>query len=172
MKKDSKKISIIVFILIGILFSVPSILYLKTHKSVDGYNGALYYFLHTNSLKHTILGAVVFALLLISSFLIYFRIIKNSKNLNIKKILFFVLIIGFTFIIALPNTSTDLFYYMGTGRVLEEYGQNPYYMTIAEILKYNPEDLILRNSGPWKYTTVVYGPIWMIISFIVLPFYH
>lgn len=167
MKKNSKKISIIGFILIGILFSVPSILFLKTHESIDGYNGTLYYFLHTNSLKHTILGVVVFILLLISSFLMYFKIIKNSKNLNIKKVLLFVLIVGFTFIIALPNTSTDVFFYMGTGRVLEEYGQNPYYMTIAEILKYNPEDLILKNSGPWKYVTVVYGPIWIIISFVL-----
>ena len=166
MKTDNKKTPIIGLILIGILFAIPSILYLKTHNSVNEYNGVLYYFLHADTLKHTVLGAIVFALLLISSFLIYFKIIKSSKNWKIRSILFTVFIVGFSFIIALPNTSTDIFYYMGTGRVLEEYGQNPYYMSVDTLLESNSQDLILRNSGPWKFSTTVYGPVWLMISFI------
>ena len=166
MRKSSEKTAILGLILVGILFAIPSILYIKTFNSIDGYNGTLYYFLHNDSLKHTILGVVVFALLLCSSFLLYFRVIKNSHKFNIKKILLAVFLVGFAFLIAFPNTSTDLFYYMGTGRVLEEYGQNPYYYTIDSILKENSSDMILRNSGPWKTETVIYGPIWIIICFI------
>ena len=166
MRKSSEKTAILGLILVGILFAIPSILYIKTFNSIDGYNGTLYYFLHNDSLKHTILGVVVFALLLCSSFLLYFRVIKNSHKFNIKKILLAVFLVGFAFLIAFPNTSTDLFYYMGTGRVLEEYRQNPYYYTIDSILKENSSDMILRNSGPWKTETVIYGPIWIIICFI------
>lgn len=166
MKKVSNKILIIGLIVIGLIFAFPSMMYLKNFNSIDGYRGTLYYFIHNNELLYSILGAIIFAILLTLSFLIYFKLIKNSNKFTIKNILLCVLIVGFAFLIALPNTSTDVFYYMGTGRVLEEYGQNPYYFSINDVLKVNSEDIILRNSGPWMDETVVYGPLWVIICFI------
>lgn len=166
MKKASNKALVIALIIIGLIFAVPSILYLKIFNSIDGYRGTLYYFIHNNGILYSILGAAIFALLLISSFGIYLKLIKNSNKFTIKKLLLSVFLVSFIFILALPNTSTDVFYYMGTGRVLEEYGQNPYYCTIEEVLEENKNDIILRNSGVWKTETVIYGPIWVIICFI------
>lgn len=166
MKKCSYKFLIFGLIIIGLILTIPSILYLMNYKTIDGYEGILYYFINNDGIIASIFGAIIFAVLLILSFLIYLKLIKHSNEFNMKKLFLSIALVGFVFLIALPNTSTDVFYYMGTGRVLEEYGQNPYYYTIEEILIENSEDIILRNSGTWKSETSIYGPVWVIICFI------
>lgn len=166
MKKLSNRLLVIGFVIIGLIFALPSIIYLKNFNSVDGYKGTLYYFIHKDGVFYSILGSIIFVILLVLSFYIYLKLIKNSNKFTIKRILLCILLVGFSFLIAFPNTSTDVFYYMGTGRVLEEYEQNPYYFSIYDVLKENSEDIILRNSGPWMLNTVIYGPVWVIICFI------
>lgn len=101
-------------------------------------------------------------------FFIYFKLIKNSSKFkSLKNIIFAVVIVGIAFLICLPNTSEDIFYYMGTGRVLSHYGENPYYTTVSDLLKNNINDEILSASGIWRNITVVYGPIWVLISSIL-----
>ncbi len=159
---------IIVVVLLGILLGFPSIIYLFQNKTIDGYNGQNYYFIGNDNIVFTILGAIVLAIVLIGSFIVYLKLIKNSdKFLNVKSLLFTVFLVSLIFLICLPNTSTDVFYYMGTGRVLSEYNQNPYYHTVKEVLETNPNDTILKNSGIWSDSVVVYGPLWVVITFLL-----
>lgn len=164
MKKSSNRFLIFLFIIIGLLFAVPSIIYLIQNNTVDGYDGTFYYFLKNNSQVESILGALIYAGLIISSFAIYLKLMKKSDSFNVKQILLLVFIIGLIFGITLPNTSSDVFYYMGTGRVFSEYRENPYYTTVADIFPQNENDKILFNTGPWGSTVVIYGPIWILIT--------
>ena len=150
--------------IIGLILSIPSIVYLVMHGNIDNYNGQNFYFLGENNQTITIIGTIMFALVIILSFLFYFFIIKRSNEFkNIKNILFVVLLVGLMFMICLPNTSTDIFYYMGTGILFQEYGENPYYTTISDFLQTGVNDPILEHSGYWSNTVVPYGPIWTLI---------
>lgn len=162
--KKSYKFCFFIFIIIGLLFSVSSIIYLFQNNTVDGYDKIFYYFFKSNSQLESILGALIYAGLIISSFFIYLKFIKKSNLFSIKQIFLMIFIIGIIFGIALPNTSSDIFYYMGTGRVFSKYMDNPYYTTVSDILEQNKNDEILFNTGPWKSTVVVYGPLWILIT--------
>lgn len=175
MKKISLKQLILIFSLIGLILSIPSIVYLFFHGgNIESYNGQNYYFLDSNSMSHTVIGAIILAAIIILGFLIYILVLKKSNEFkNIKNILLVVFIVGLMFIICLPNTTTDIFYYMGTGRLFQEYGENPYYTTISDFLSNgNIIDPILEKSGYWADTIVPYGPLWTSIcglfSFISL----
>lgn len=164
MKKLNLKILVIFLVIIGLILSIPSIAYLLVHGNIDEYNGQNYYFIDQNGQAYTIAGAIIFALVIILSFLFYALILKRSNEFkNIKTILLVVLLVGIMFMVCLPNTSTDIFYYMGTGRLLQEYGENPYYTNISDFLETGVDDAILAHSGYWSNTVVPYGPFWTII---------
>ncbi len=164
MKKLNLKILVLFLVLIGLILSIPSIAYLLVHGNIDEYNGQNYYFINQNGQAYTIAGAIIFALVIILSFLFYALILKRSNEFkNIKTILLVVLLVGIMFMVCLPNTSTDIFYYMGTGRLLQEYGENPYYTNISDFLETGVDDAILAHSGYWSNTVVPYGPFWTII---------
>lgn len=146
---------------------MPSIVYLIKNGTINGYNGQNHYFLNENTNVPVGIETAIFGVILVGIFIIYFKLIKNSdKFKNFKEILISAIIIGFIFLICLPNTSTDVFYYMGTGRILSEYDANPYYQTIEEIDN-NVNDEILSNVHVWRDTKVVYGPLWVIIIFLL-----
>ena len=151
---------------------MPSIIYLSKNKTINGYSGQNYYFLENDGILFTILGVIIFLAILIGMFVIYLKLIKKSECFkNLKDILVVAFFVGLVFLICLPNTSQDVFYYMGSGRVLSDYSQNPYYVTISDVL-YNidEKDDILSNSGVWDTTTVVYGPIWVLITVLLNKF--
>lgn len=165
MKKIELKKLIIFFAITGVILSIPSIIYLFVNGNIDTYNGQNYYFINENGLAHTITGALIFALVLVFSFIFYILILKKSNEFkNIKTVFLAVLLIGLMFVICLPNTTTDIFYYMGTGRLLQEHGENPYYTRISDFLEAGVNDPILEHSGYWSNTIPPYGPLWTIIS--------
>lgn len=165
MKKG--KIYIGLMVLISVILCLPSILYLINNKTVDGFDGYYTYTLikSQNKFQGTIAGIVIIGLLLIFS-VFYFYIIKNNKEIftNKKQIFLFVIIISFIFMMILPYLSSDIFYYMGDGWLLSKYKQNPYYVSVAELQAQGINDEILNNTGYWKETTSVYGPLWSIIA--------
>ena len=112
MKKE-KLISCL--ILLGIALGLPSIIYLIQNKgNITGYNGELRYFLNDNNLMLNRYGTIIFAFIILLMFAIYIKLIKNSKNFKgIKEILLVSAIVGLSFLIVLPNTSKDVFFYMG-----------------------------------------------------------
>lgn len=162
MKKIELKNLILFLGLMGLMLSLPSIVYLIFNGNIDEYSGQNYYFLTPNGTSQTIAGVIIYILITIFSFIFYFGIMKKSNEFkSIKAILLTVLFVGIMFMICLPNTTTDVFYYMGTGRVLAKYHENPYYVTIADLINSGiTNDAILNHSGYWSNTVPPYGPIW------------
>jgi hypothetical protein len=86
MKKNLKLIAILMTV--GLLLSLPSIITLLGSKTLPENNGTLYYFLGNNSNISSILGAIIFVVVLIAIFIIYLKLIKNSDKFeNIKSVL-------------------------------------------------------------------------------------
>ena len=167
------KILIYVMTIIAIILCVPSVRYLINNKTVDGFNEYNTYTLEPwkNESIGLLSGIIVIALLLIFSIL-YILIIKKQKNIfkNRKEIMFFIIIISFLFMLTLPYLSSDIYYYIGDSWLLAKYGQNPYYTAVSDLQAMGINDEILNNTGCWKSTTSIYGPIWNYISTFLVKF--
>ena len=163
------------FIMACLAFAMPSIFYYIENKTILKFE-PYFKFLLTDSMdrgEQTILYILILSILTI----LYFVIIKNKKEIfeNSKKVFIFIAIVSTIFVIVIPFTSSDIFYYLGVGRIDSEYNQNPYYTTIKDFVelndnsKYLEQDTVLLQgySNDWADTTVVYGPIWTLVCKIV-----
>lgn len=164
----------ILFVLASILFAMPSIIYLLQKKTLLEFEPYFKYLLNdSNRVGQTLIYLVILSILVY----LFYVIIKNRKKLfkDLKSILIYVAIVSIVFIFVVPFTSSDVFYYLGVGRLDGRYGQNPYVVTIKEFVE-NPEnnvdldkDTALKQGyiNDWGNTTVVYGTIWAFICKIV-----
>jgi len=161
------KITKVGFIILSILFIIPSVIYLIQNKTVYGFSTYYNFFINENADK--MISTILYLMILLLLFVLYLIIIKRKDMFkDIKQILGFVAIIGVIFLIMLPWTTSDIFYYMGVGELDGIYHQNPYYVTIGEYCEQNKENIndeILEqgNINVWRETTVVYGPIAQLI---------
>lgn len=165
-EKSRKIKSIYLYIGTIICLAIPSIWYLIKEKTVLDFNAFFTYFLRIPQISgESILGAILFALILTSSFILYFKIVRNRNKefKNTKQIFLVILIVSILFGIMLPFTTSDIFYYMGTGQLDARYEENPYYTTVGEIRKTIQEDDILNRTGAWEDQIVIYGPLWALI---------
>ena len=171
---NSKKIILIIFILSAILFAIPSIKYLAENGTILNFNEYFKFFLNdTDRVEQTIIYLVLLTVLTI----FYFLIIKNREKLfkNNKQMYIYIAIISLIFVMVVPFLSSDVFYYLGIGRIDSVYGQNPYYVTIKDFVEsgdnsqYLEQDTVLAKGyeNDWRNTTVVYGPVWTLICTIV-----
>jgi len=153
----------IMFIIICIMLAVPSTIYIIQNKTVLGFDTYYNFFIRENYNK--IISTSIYLILFVTAMGIYLKILKEKDVFkNIKEIIKYVAIVGIIFLVMLPWTTSDIFYYMGVGELDAKYGQNPYYTTIAEYYEKNQEsinDEILEQgaNNVWASTTVVYGPI-------------
>jgi len=171
MKKS--KISIYLMILISIILCVPSIIYLINNKTVDGFDSYYTYTLYKWSDPATgiMSGIIVIGLLLVFSILYFFIIKKENKIFkNMKQILIFITIIAFVFMLILPYLSSDIYYYIGDSWLASKYNKNPYYTAVLDLQEQGINDEILNNTGYWKATTSVYGPLWNSIATFLVSF--
>lgn len=171
MKNKLEKISYkFLFLITSIIILIPSLNYLIRNKTILNFNEWFTFFLHkpVNGIE-SVTGAILFGILLVILFYVYFRIIKNSNKefKSLKSIILYVLIISCIFGLMLPFTTSDIFYYMGTGWIDSKYGENPYYTTVREVRLQNPNDEILQRTGVWENQVVVYGPLWAFICKIL-----
>lgn len=154
-------------ILISIVLCVPSIIYLINNGTVDGFDSYYTYTLKktNNEMTGIISGIIIIGLLLIFSILYLFIIKKESKIFKTaKQIIIFIGIIAFIFMLILPYLSSDIYYYMGDSWLLSKYKQNPYYVAVSDLQDQGINDEILQNTGYWKNTTSIYGPLWNSIA--------
>lgn len=163
MKKN--KILICLMIAISITLCIPSVIYLITNKTVDGFNSYYSYTLqkYTNAYNGCIQG-VVYLVLLIFFSIIYIIMLKHDIFKNKKQIAIFITIISILFTIMLPILSSDIYYYIGDSWLSAKYNENPYYTSVYDLQQQGINDEILQNTGIWKKTTSVYGPIWNILA--------
>lgn len=158
----------IVFIILSISMVVPSVMYLATHGTIFGFNTYYNFFINQESNKQ--ISTITYLLLFVLLIAIYiFFINKKECFKNIKQTIIYISIISGIFVIMLPWTSSDIFYYMGVGELHSSYGQNPYYVTIKQYCDDKKEDLnddsIIKQGyrNYWSNTTVVYGPVAQLI---------
>ena len=166
------------FIIASLFFAMPSIIYLLQKGTVLQF-GPYFQFLYelpVSRMSQTFLYLVILAILSI----LYFVIIKRRENIfqNNKKMFIFIILIAIIFTFVLPFASSDIFYYLGIGRLDSTYHQNPYYTTIKEFVdqgentKYLQTDTVLEQGyiNDWSGTTVVYGAVWTLICKIIATF--
>lgn len=110
------------------------------------------------------LRAIIYAASVVLLVMTYFKLIKISDQFqNFKSILIAAGIVGLAFAMILPNTSKDVFFYMGSGRAFDRYDINPYTTSIAEIDDVEASDYIIKAVGNQSVYTFVYGPIFLTI---------
>lgn len=164
----------LLFAFVSILFVLPSVIYLLKNGTVYGLDKWFCFLLDdSNRNVQTFLYLIILAIMTI----LYCLIIKRQKEIfkNIKQVLIYTLIISAIFLMSISFTCSDVFYYLGIGRLDSKYNQNPYYTTITDFVESqeNIEDLekdtVLMQGyqNDWADTTVVYGPIWTAICKIV-----
>lgn len=155
-----------IYIFLITLMAIPSIVYLITHKTILNFDAWFTFFLRKPQfMGESIIGAICFGIVLISLFFLYFCILKKQEKefKTTKQFFTFIIIVTILFAIMLPFTTSDIFYYMGTGRLDSKYHENPYYTTVRNLRQTEVNDDILNNTGPWEGQIVVYGPLWALI---------
>ena len=174
MKANYKKI-LLITVLISICFTIPSIIFFINNKSIIKFTGDLEYkFLLTNSID-TLFQTLIYIILIIAFITCYYLIIKNRNKLfkDIKQIFKYILIISAIFIFVVPFWCSDVFYYLGIGRLASKYNQNPYYVDIKSYVDNNNieigNDTVMQKGyeNYWSNTTVVYGAAWSIICSVI-----
>lgn len=162
----------ILYIFFCLLLTIPSICYYLTHKGFLLYMQEYKVLLNSDRGIHQ---TVLFGIAIIILFLLYFLILKkaDTRFKNIRKVFIYIAIISMIFFVIAPTLSTDIFYYLGVGRINSNYNANPYYDTIRDVFanisqKENYSDTVVLQGylNYWGNTTVVYGPIWTIICAI------
>lgn len=168
MGSQKNKLNKIIFVILSVMFIIPSSIYIIQKKTILGFDIYYNFFITENISKtiSTIIYLILFSLMSIT----YLKIVKNKKEFDtIKELLKYIAIISIIFTFMLPWTSSDIFYYMGVGEFDSVYKQNPYYITMKDYYEQNPEsinnDSIFEQgvNNFWANTTVVYGPIAQII---------
>ena len=161
-------------IVISVTLCVPSIIYLFNHKTVDGFD--VYYNTYTltktdNWQVRTINGIFIIGLITLFGVL-YLILIKYERIVfkNIKELMLLIIIISFIFTLIIPFLSTDIYYYIGDSWLSSKYGENPYYTTVQDLQDNGINDEILDNTGYWKNTVSVYGPVWSSIAKYLVTF--
>lgn len=166
----------IIFILLSVAFISPSVVYLlQGRKIIDLVSSFTFFFTHSTwgITPGKVIGTIFFVGIFVALAFVYYKIIKNYKRefTSGKKVAIFVTIVSLLFFIMLPLTSTDVFYYIGTGWSEAHYKVNPYYTSVNEVMAESEEaandDMLLKMKGIWSGQTIVYGPAWPLICKIL-----
>lgn len=165
----------ILVIIVSILFAMPSILYWLQKKTAFRF-GPYFQFLYDMPISRATQTLLYIVLLAILSIL-YFAMIRKRKEMfsNTKKMFLFISVIAILFVVVLPFTCSDIFYYLGIGRLDSTYHQNPYYITIKDYVEQGDNQQCLQTDtvlaqgyeNDWANSTVVYGPVWTLICKII-----
>lgn len=165
--------SLYLMIITCILLCAPYIIHLIQNGTVENFDS---FHAYTYNLKDSrlvrIMNWVIFTTLILIFSVLYLYILKHEKKIfnNRKQIYIFIFIISILFSLILYYIMYDIFYYMGDSWLSAKYGENPYYTSVLDLQNNGIDDEILRNTGPWKHTTSVYGPIWNMISTVLIFF--
>lgn len=153
------------FLLIGIILAIPSTVYLIEHTgNLAEYTGTYSYIIGQKESFFIKTGTVIYISSVLLMFWIYWKLMKHSDQFqNIKSIMLVTGLIGITFLTILPNTSRDIFFYMSNGRLLDQYGENPYETSIAEAKNLDTTDALIQVAKEQSQYRFVYGPVFLTI---------
>lgn len=152
----------------ALLLVMPSIMYLLKNRTIYKFTQYYTYTMENISSQYGfILNMIVFVLLFSTLVILYFYILKNINKIfrNAKTLMIFIVIIAILFSIIIPQTSMDVYSYIGNGWVESHYNENPYYTPIWDIVQQegNVSQMFIKVARCWVEETVVYGPAWSLI---------
>ncbi len=158
----------LLYIITTILLVLPSFLYLLRRKTFILFNKENYFLQNDSDL---LIQLITYFIVIILFIVAYLRLIKKRNDYfkNIKYVFIFIFIISCIFIVVTPFLSSDIYYYLGIGRLSQQYNQNPYYVNMRDFVDKeninldNDTMLLVGYNNVWSETTVVYGPIWTMI---------
>lgn len=173
MERIRNKVNLkVIFVLLCICMAIPSGMYvLKGNTIIDLTSNFSFFMNPSNQIltSQKIIETTLFMGVWLGITIIYFYFIKRCDTIfpNWKSLIRCILIVAIIFLIILPMTSTDIFYYIGTGWSEAHYGVNPYYTSVNELMANNEQarqdTMLLKMQGIWSGQTVVYGPIWPLV---------
>lgn len=177
-QENNQKYIKAIYILIAIILAIPSITYTISGKGIlNLFSDFSFFYTKVGREITTIktIGTILFIGIFIALFTIYIYIIKNAKKIfqNNKTMAKYIIIICTIFTIILPMTSTDIFYYIGTGWTEAKYKVNPYYTSIKDVIEYQIsngqeiDEILQKTPQVWRGQTIVYGPLWPVICKIL-----
>ena len=134
----------IFFVIAAIIFAMPSICYIIKNNTILNFDKYYKFLLNDIDITKQTL-AYILSLTILT--ILYFLIIKHRKIMfkSNKNMLIFIGIISIIFIAVVPFTSSDIFYYLGVGRIDGTYNQNPYYTTITRSFLITQHNHIIQN---------------------------
>ncbi len=105
----------------------------------------------------------IFVGLLLFYFLIYKATLKDKKALkeNFKIVIFFFILFQITLLILPPIGSSDTYNYIFSAKILTHYQQNPF---LTAPINFPNDQLINLIQKKSINESLVYGPLWLIIS--------
>ena len=174
MKKDIKIEEKMIFLGVTIILLLPSIYYLIRGNGIFNLVSSFsFFYLPTETVIQKAIGAGLFFCIFLLLFIFYLKIIKNENKLfkTNQAMAGFIIVIAILFTSILPMTSTDIFYYIGTGWSEAKYKVNPYYTSVEEVIQNveeaNQDEILLKTPKIWRDSTVVYGPLWTMLCKIL-----
>lgn len=171
-EKFKRKICVTLFLILSLLFAVPSIIYLIKNKTVYRFIWMrTFLFRLPTTQSEKLLNALLFFGIFSLLFLVYIFILKKHRKIfkNKKHIFTAIVIASLLFMIIIPYTSSDVYSYIANGWSAAHYKENPYYVSIGQIADEMgfSDKMFNKVATCWRYETVVYGPLWTIICTIL-----
>lgn len=181
MKKECEKqlkmnkMPIIGYLLLALLFAIPSIIYLIKNKTVYRFIWLrTFLFRMPINQSEKLLNALLFFGIFSLLFLVYIFILKKHRKIfkNKKHIFTVIIIASLIFLIIIPYTSSDVYSYIANGWSAAHYKENPYYVSIGQIADEMgfSDRMFNKVATCWRYETVVYGPLWTTICTVLSSF--
>lgn len=177
MEKIKKVANIkVLFIGLCLCLAIPSCMYIIKGNSIINLTSSFSFFINPSNKILTpqkIIETAIFIGLWIGIGACYIYFVRKSDKLfkTWKSVIMIIIIIAIIFTIILPMTSTDIFYYIGTGWSEAHYKINPYYTSVDDLIIQNEQAstdvMLLKMKGIWSNQKIVYGPIWPLVCKIL-----
>ncbi|MBR2705115.1 MAG: hypothetical protein IKE91_06585 [Clostridia bacterium] len=166
------------FIISVVLFIVPSIVYFIRNGNLAYVDSNLEYKFLLDGNIDSSFHMWTYLAVIILMVIFYTLIIKKRRELfkSIKDVYKYIILISAICVISLPFMSSDVYYYLGIGRLASKYNQNPYYTDMKSYIDDNNininDDSVMETGykNYWANTTVVYGALWSMICAAVAFF--
>lgn len=170
--KRKCNILVIAFVVITVIFVIPSIIYMLKNKTVYDFIWMFTYFFKAPTSKiDGILNAIMFFGLISLLFLLYFKIIKKHEKVfkNVKTLILIIAIVSLLFVCVIPYMSSDVYSYIANGWTAAHYGENPYYVPTGEITQQTGrlDPMFRKVANCWRYEPAIYGPLWTSICTVL-----
>ena len=147
MKKTISKIAMIAILLIFAILNLMYIIQVKGKIQCFGVSMILNFIENKEQSTVNLILFLIFILTLVITYLIIvFKEPKEADEKGIKKTFIFIFIVSIIAGIILPNNSSDVYYYIASGRADSIYGYDIYERNFLEIQDELKDDEVVSQS--------------------------